>query len=59
MALCLTFPSLVVSEIVAFLPAALMIPFAMMDPMRVSVWPFLAVLIFFMKIFLMVATLGS
>jgi len=59
MAFYLTLPSLVVREIVAFLPAALMIPFAIIEPIKVKVYPFLAVLMFFMYIFLMVATFGS
>jgi len=58
MALARTLPSLVVSEIVALRPAALMIPFEMIEPMRESVSSFLSDVIL-LKSFLMVPTLGS
>mmetsp|Transcript_46934 Transcript_46934/g.62124 ORF Transcript_46934/g.62124 Transcript_46934/m.62124 type:complete len:211 (-) Transcript_46934:2117-2749(-) len=51
-------PSRVVRQIVALRPAALMIPFEMMLPMRVRVSSYLSWVIL-LKSFFMVATLGS
>jgi len=54
----LMLPSLVVKLIVAFLPAALIIPFEMIEPMRDKISSFLS-LVILLKSFLIVATLGS
>ena len=58
MAFCLMFPSRVVKEIVAFRPAALMIPFEIMEPILERISSLRSDVIL-LKSFLIVATLGS
>ena len=58
MAFYLMLPSRVVRLMVALRPAALMIPFEMMEPMRDKISSFLSEVIL-LKSFLIVATFGS